>query len=55
MATVKDAHKFLGTEVVKWSRKGFINHFSSRFENAAEIYDYYKPKKAKKVEAEKED
>ena len=54
MATVKDADKFLGTEVVKWSRKNFINRYSDMFENAAEIYDYYKPKKVKKVE-EKED
>ena len=53
MKAPKNADKFMN--VNGWTRKEFTQHFESRFSNAAEIYDYFKPKKAKKVEAEKED
>jgi hypothetical protein len=53
MKAPKNADKF--TNVKGWARKGFILHFESRFSNAGEIYDYFNPKKEKKVKAEKED
>ena len=52
MAIPKNADKF--TNVNGWTRKEFIQHFESRFSNAEEIYDYFKPKKVKKVDV-KED
>ena len=52
MAIPKNADKF--TNVNGWSRKDFIKAFEGRFENAADIFDYFKPKKVKKVDV-KED
>ena len=52
MKAPQNAEKF--TNVKGWSRKDFILHFEGRFENAADIYDYFKPKKVKKVDV-KED
>lgn len=52
MKEPKDSHRFLGSEVKRWKRAAFISQFEHRFENAADIYDFFNPKKKKKDKVE---